>query len=128
MLIFFLFTRMSCEENVPEPTFTIGTESAFQINQRYYSSDGQYTIIINEIGDSRCPEGAVCIWQGEVSVQGEWTENQKKSSFELHSVLTDQQKMPDGFTIQIIDAKPYPKLGTETKPKNLVVTLLVQRK
>ena len=71
ILIFFLFSRMSCEDNIPEPTFTIGTESDFQINQLYYSIDGN-------------------------------------------------------ISLKIMDAKPYPKISVETKPEDLVVTLLIQ--
>ena len=37
-------------------------------------------------------------------------------------------KQPDGFTIQIVDAKPYPVYGIESKPEDLVVTLLIEKK
>ena len=128
ILIFLLFSGMSCEENFPEPTFSFGNKSEFRINQRYFSSDGNYTFIITEIGDSRCPEGVVCVWQGEISIKGEWTENKTKSEVELHSVLTDLQKMPDDIDIQIIDAKPYPRYGTTSKPEDKIVTLIIQKR
>lgn len=128
LLLFFLFAGMGCEETVIDPAFTLGKESAFSINRLYTSSDGQYTLQIKEIGDSRCPEGVVCIWQGEVTLKGEWTNNNTKTTIELHSVLNDQQKVPEGFTMKIVDAKPYPKYGTDSKPEDLVVTLLIQKK
>ncbi|MBA4409406.1 MAG: hypothetical protein Q8S54_09885 [Bacteroidota bacterium] len=128
LLVFLLFSGMSCEKTVFDPVFTIGQESAFRINQLYSSDDGQYTLLIKEIGDSRCPEGVVCIWQGEVTLKGEWTALNNKTNIELHSVLNDQQKVPEGFTMKIVDAKPYPKYGTESKPENLVITLLIQKK
>lgn len=128
ILIFSPFSGMSCEETIPEPTFTIGSNSDFHVNRLYYSSDGDYTLLINEIGDSRCPEGAECFWQGEVYLKGEWNENKQKTNIELHSVLKDQQKEPDGFTIEIIDVKPYPKMGIETEPEDKLITLLIKRK
>lgn len=128
LLVFFLFAGMGCEETILEQGFTIGREANFQVNQLYTSSNGQNTLKITEVSDSRCPEGVQCVWQGEVTVKGEWTENANKSSFEIHSVLNNQTKQPSGFTIQIIDAKPYPKYGTESKPDDLVVTLLIQKK
>jgi hypothetical protein len=128
LLIVLLFAGMGCEETVFDPTFTIGKESVFRINQIYYSGDGQYSFLINKIGDSRCPEGALCIWQGEITVNGEWTEKKSKTNIELHSVMSALQKEPDGFTFQIIDAKPHPKLGTESKPEDSVVALLIKRK
>ena len=123
----FLFTAMSCEEVILNKTFIIGKESTFRINQLYTSSDGKYTLLLNEISDSRCPQGVQCVWQGEVTLKGEWTDNQNKSDFELHSVVKDMEKQPDGFTIQIVDAKPYPVYGTESKPEDLVVTLLIEK-
>jgi hypothetical protein len=128
-MVFFLLAGMSCEETtLVENTFKIGTPAGFRINQLYTSSDGVYTLLIKEIGDSRCPEGVVCIWSGEVTVKGEWTINKDKSNFELHSVLKDQQTEPVGYTVQIVHAEPYPKYGTETKPEDLVITLLIQKK
>ena len=128
LLVFFLFAGMGCEEAIIDQGFTIGKEVSFQVNQLYTSADGQYTLKITEVSDSRCPEGVQCIWQGEVTVKGDWTENNNKSSFEIHSVMSTQTIQPTGYTIQIVDAKPYPKYGTESKPENLVVTLLIQKK
>jgi hypothetical protein len=122
LLVFFLFAGMGCEDAIQDQTYTI------HINQLYTSSDGQYSFQINEIIDSRCPEGVQCVWQGEVVLKGDWTFNKNKTAIELHSVSKNQEKQPDGFTIQIMDALPYPKYGTESKPENLVVTLLIQKK
>lgn len=128
LLVIFLFAGMGCEEAIIEQGFTIGKDASFQVNQLYTSADGHYTLKITEVSDSRCPEGVQCIWQGEVTVKGDLTENNNKSTFEIHSVLNDLQKQPDGYTIQLVDAKPYPKYGTESKPEDLVITLLIQKK
>jgi hypothetical protein len=128
LLVFILFSAFGCEETILDQGFTIGREANFQVNQLYTSADGQYTLKITEVSDSRCPEGVVCVWSGEVSVKGEFTESGKKSLFEAHSVVNQQNVQPEGFTMQIVDAKPYPKYGTESKPEDLVVTLLIQKK
>ena len=127
LVIFFLFAGMGCEKAILDQEFTIGKEETFQLNQLYTSDDGQYTLKITEVGDSRCPEGVYCIWGGEVNVKGEWTENGNNSSFEIHSGISKMTKQPTGFTIQIVDAKPYPKFGIESKPEDLLVTLLIQK-
>jgi hypothetical protein len=127
ILIFFLFAGMGCEETVIDPTFTIGKESSFRINQLYTSSDGIYTLQISDIGDSRCPDGVMCVWAGEVSLKGEWTANKTPTAIELHTVIKDMEKQPEGFSIQIVDAKPYPKIGNESNPKDLVITLLIKK-
>lgn len=128
LLVFFLFAGLSCEQVTYYPGFSLGTASDFRLNQLNTSTDGQYTFQITELNDSRCPEGAECFWQGEVSLKGEWTDHKNITMVELHSVMSNLQKIPDGFTIQIIDAQPYPKLGNVSKSENLVVTLLIQKK
>ena len=127
LVILILFSGTACEEVIVDQPLRIGKEFTFQINKVYTSEDGNFTLKITDIGDSRCPEGVVCVWQGEVTVKGEWTENNSKSTFELHSVMTDQQKQPEGYTIKLIDARPYPKYGDESKPEDLLVTLLIQK-
>ena len=128
LLVLFLFAGMGCEETVIEQGFSIGKEASFQIDQLYTSADGQYTLKLTDFGDSRCPEGVQCIWQGEVTLKGELSENGNKSPFEIHSVMSDMTKQPTGYTIQIVDAKPYPKYGTEYKLADAIVTLLIQKK
>lgn len=127
LLILVLFSGTACEEVIVDQPLRIGKEFTFQINKAYTSEDGNFTLKITDIGDSRCPEGVVCVWQGEVTVKGDWTENNSKSTFELHSVMTDQQKQPEGYTIKLIDARPYPKYGTDSRPEDLLVTLLIQK-
>lgn len=125
LLILFLFTAIGCEEIVTDKTFPIGREFSLRMNELYASPDGQYTIKITDVDDSRCPEGVQCIWEGEVVIKGEWTDHKDKSTFEVHSVLKDQNKQPEGFIFEITDARPYPKFGTDSKPEDLVITLLI---
>lgn len=125
LVVLFLFTTASCEEIVTDKTFPIGREFSLRMNELYASADGQYTIEITEINDSRCPQGVQCVWEGEVVIKGEWTRNKDKSTFEVHSVVKDQNKQPEGFIIEIKDARPYPKFGSDTKPEDLIITLLI---
>jgi hypothetical protein len=122
-----LLISSGCEKNELEPTFTFGQASDFRLNQLYTSADGQYKLMIKEISDSRCPEGVVCVWAGEVTIKGEWSANKQTTPFEIHSVVDQGNIMPEGITIKISAAKPYPKYGTETKPEDLVITLLIQK-
>jgi hypothetical protein len=127
LMVLFLFSAMSCEEIVLDKAFTLGKESTFRKDELSTSSDGKYTLLITEIQDSRCPKGVQCIWQGEIIVKGEFTANGNKSTFEVHSVVKDQNKQPEGYTIQVIDAQPYPINGRENNPDNLIVTLLIKQ-
>jgi hypothetical protein len=127
LIILILFSGTACEEVLVDQQLRTGKEFTFQIDKTYTSEDGNFSLKITDIGDSRCQEGVVCVWQGEVTVKGELTENNSKSTFELHSVVNDQQKQPEGYTIKLIDAKPYPKYGDDSRPEDLLVTLLIQK-
>ncbi len=121
LLVLFFFAGTSCEDKIIDQEFSL------EISKLYASTDGHYSVIINNVSDSRCPEGVQCIWQGEVTVNGELNVDGSKLPFEVHSVVSQSNKQPEGYTIQIVDAKPYPKYGTESKPENLIVTLLVKK-
>ncbi len=121
LLALFLFAGTSCEDKVIDQEFSL------EISKLYTSNDGNYSVIINNVSDSRCPEGVQCIWQGEVTVSGEMNVDGSKLPFEVHSVESQSNKQPEGYTIKIVDAKPYPKYGTESKPEDLIVILLVKK-
>lgn len=127
LIALLVFTTFSCEDEVVDKPFVLGFESSFRINHEYVSDDGLYKLIINEITDSRCPEGVNCVWAGEVIIKGEFTDFKKKSSFEIHSAIATQQKQPEGYIMQIIDVRPYPKNGVETKPEDKLITLLIKK-
>ncbi|HAH24494.1 MAG TPA: hypothetical protein DCL77_12210 [Prolixibacteraceae bacterium] len=123
---------MGCGQDVVEniqtkKTFKIGEESTFLLQEIFTSTDGLYTLKIKTINDSRCPKGVECFWQGEVVLKGEWTNNTVKSYFELHSVVKTSEKQPPGFTIQIVDVKPYPEMGGTSFPFNTIVTLRIEK-
>lgn len=121
----FLIMTFGCEEIVTHKTFPIGREFSLRMNETLASADGMYILRITDIDDSRCPQGVQCIWEGEVIIKGEWTHNKDKSTFEVHSVIRDQNKQPEGFIIEIKDVKPYPKYGTDSNPEDMVITLLI---
>jgi hypothetical protein len=126
-LVLFLFVFAGCEKNSVEQELLMGSETSFEANHIYLSNDGQYKLVITEISDSRCPMDANCVWSGEIVIKGEWTADGLKSTFEVHSILSEQNKQPEGYKIQIINAKPYPEVGVERKLEDMTVTLRVTK-
>jgi hypothetical protein len=127
LLFVFLFSVIGCTDEITDTTFNVGKESTFTMGQLYSTGDGLYTLQIKEITDSRCPQGVECIWAGEVVLKGEWSAGNNKSTIELHTIMKESQQQPNGYTLQIVDAKPYPIYGTPSKPEDLVITLLIQK-
>lgn len=128
LLVFLLITAFGCEKDEQGQQFTIGREASFRLHQLYTSTDGQYTLKINTINDSRCPEGVICVWAGEVTITGEVTDSGNKTPFEIHSVVTGSNQQPEGLTLKILDALPYPKQGTVTNPEDMIIVLLIDKR
>ncbi len=128
LLFFLLFAGTGCQKIIVEDqALEIGKTATIHLNQLYFSADKQYSLMLTEANDSRCPTGVECIWAGEVSLKGEWTAGSNKTNFELHTLLKNMQVQPEGYTIEITDVKPYPVYGSPSKTEDLVVTLIIQK-
>ena len=88
-----------------------------------------YHLVLKEVlADSRCPEGVICVWAGEVSVvisvykDSEWVEDKtlvfsgKNDNINMQWIvqyLNENQKTINSMTIE-----PHPKAGKVIKPKD----------
>ncbi len=125
VLFLAMLFMLSCDEERESYVFAYGSEVKFQPGNRYVSEDNALVLQINRISDSRCPEGAYCFWQGEVSVY--WYLNQDKTE-EL--VLRSHFKPVDTVGVhlfRLIDVKPYPKLNREIADSERVVTMRIDK-
>ena len=123
LLILLIFVL--CKKNEENYLFDIGIENSFEIYETYNSVDRLLKFSISEINDSRCPIGAVCIWQGEAEVT---------IAFETPLietiVLSTYHNLKDtvmGYEIQLIDVTPYPELGKEIETEDYEVTLRIEK-
>lgn len=79
--------------------------------------------------DSRCPEGVNCIWAGNGKVKISVSAPKKPAAtLELNTTTTPSSASYEGYDIKLVKLAPYPKHGTEIKPADYVVTLLVTKK
>lgn len=104
-----------------------------EINQKLDSSSEKEIVLVQVINDSRCPEGAQCIWAGEVSIEVAAYENKKvvaQQEFTLNSNTIPE--VNDWFTkhlpvrkenLKEIQVFPYPKEGVPIEPKDYKIVL-----
>lgn len=71
--------------------------------------------------DSRCPEGAVCVWQGNARVG--ITIN--KYEADLNTFLDSTQVTYSGWIVRLLNVSPYPKLQVSRKPEEYSIRLIV---
>jgi hypothetical protein len=94
---------------------------------------GYYLRLQSVIDDSRCPEGATCIWAGEVSVVLKVYKNKK--FFEQKTLTFNAKNKEENFNwfakyyskkIKSIAVVPYPKEGQIVKFKNQYLSIVFE--
>lgn len=73
------------------------------------------------VDDSRCPDGATCIWQGNASVVVSLSEVEVS----LNTALDPREASFQRYIVRLLAVEPYPRLGEEYQPIDYVITLLV---
>ena len=76
------------------------------------------------VGDSRCPQGVVCVWAGNAEVILEASKNE----IALNTALDPKEQVVRDYNIQLRDVIPYPKAGAELKPEDYSIEIIVSKK
>ena len=65
--------------------------------------------------DSRCPDGAMCIWQGRTVAKFSFTVNQDERMITLATFappgFTSADTILLGYKIELVNMQPYPELN-----------------
>lgn len=82
-----------------------------------------------DIGDSRCPTGVVCIWEGQAEVRVEVARG-SDASVEVQLTLRaghDAEKaVAHGHLLRLLAVDPYPKEGKTTPREAYVARIEIQ--
>ena len=108
LLVAFL---VACDDDENPNTFDFNIEEEFKIKQTYNSTRPMLSFTIIEVGDSRCPAGVYCVWQGEAKVTIA-VEKPKLDTIILSS-YNNQVEEVAGYEFKLIDLTPYPDINTE---------------
>lgn len=107
ILVFVLACGFACDYESECITFNYGTEEVFRHGVVYCPNDLSFRLSIDEIQDSRCPEGVVCVWQGEVSVKLS-IDSGNEESMVLSSYHVPVDTLGN-HRFSLIEVYPYPK-------------------
>lgn len=111
--LYILFLTVSCEQDAPCNGFELG--KPFEIPAREIVRNCLENISVTMLPveyDSRCPEGAVCIWAGYAKVDLLYSSLGKEVSISL-STDPALSNMPnkvsvEGYSFQLLELNPYP--------------------
>jgi len=101
--------------------FTIGVGQSAQI-----PSEDMEVTFIEVIGDSRCPQNAICVWEGVASSHIKITHEGVDYSIVLNQPgLTEEASETFINYTVTYSLNPYPREGEEIPPKDYLLTLNV---
>ena len=75
------------------------------------------------VGDSRCPEGALCVWQGNAEVILDVSGNEVA----LNTALEPKEAVMGAYIIRLQDVIPHPKMDEVHAPESYSIIIIVSR-
>jgi hypothetical protein len=122
----FLWAPASCDQKATAP---LKQEFDLKLGQSVVVGEDRLKInFVSVAEDSRCPEGAQCIWAGNAKLALTVRKgNAKPSSIELNTGVTSQQASYMGHEIKLTALRPHPKVNAGIDKKTYVATLIVTK-
>lgn len=108
--IFFLSCRKDISSSNQKIELQYGAASSGMLN-------GESIVLDSVLEDSRCPENATCIWEGNAKLRFVYrTKDKLKESFMLNtSAGYRRDTLIDGFRIKLQKVDPYPRMDEDIK-------------
>ena len=125
IILFLLFIFVSCHEDMPCYRFNFGSETVFLADETYCSENMELTMQVEEINESRCPEGVECIWAGQVTVSFD-LKGDIDGKLQLASLMHPLDTIGD-YTFQLVRVDPYPKYKQPLERSDYRITLIIDR-
>jgi hypothetical protein len=130
ILVFFLFSNISCFYTPTGPAFTeLGKEFDLQYGRKAVIGNENLHITFKDVlEDSRCPIGYRCFWAGNGAVLLKIEKNKSDILTDtVNTTLEPQSLYYHNYNIILKNLKPYPVAGSLIKKNDYVVTLLVEK-
>lgn len=107
----------------------LGEDIPIGVGEQITFDEAGLTIQFREVvSDSRCPEGATCVWAGNANIRivvEPPLTNTAVRTFALNSYLDPQHISYAGYTIRLVSLDPYPHIDKTIEPDEYVATLHV---
>jgi hypothetical protein len=110
-----------CDDSINETNknlFYFSDTLTIAYNQTYYNSEDNLSIqFFKLIGDSRCPEDVVCVWEGDAELQFKLTKSIDDIYFSLHTAsgLFSSDTTIWDYKIYLLNVIPYPNTTVQNK-------------
>ena len=111
-------------------TFALNKPFDLGVGESLRLSESDFSIKLVAVeNESRCPTGAVCIWQGNAAAIFEVAKGGASQAITLYTD-TGRQDMPNeatihGRKIRLVELAPYPRQGVRIGKDAYVATLFI---
>ena len=113
-----LVFSIGCNDQTDEISVELGQEFELKLGQTASIEAEELKVkFVEVVGDSRCPTGATCVWEGEVSCTLEITYLD-----EMYTKTIVQSGLSSQYAVEIFEeyeleftVQPYPELDKEIK-------------
>lgn len=111
-------------------------QQQFELNKEFTVALGQQATLKGEAvtvkfldvkDDSRCPEGAACVWPGNGRIAITLNISGKEAGYELNTNLNPKKVAAEGLEIELIRLSPYPKVNTPRDKKAYKAVFLMRK-
>ena len=123
-----VFLAVSCEtkeqDSLGNIDLKIGETTEIKSGETVGNSQYGLSLRVVNVNDSRCPEGVVCDWEGNASVEFQLTTKKSEYSFTLDTnqgAAFKNDTIIEGVKYQLRNALPYPVHGEEQLIKTIRV-------
>lgn len=83
---------------------------------KYFPDHNSSIKLDSVLNDSRCPNGAQCVWAGNAEVRFIYSDGTQNSAFILNTLPNFRtDTLVNGYRIKLVRLNPYPQLGTAIK-------------
>jgi len=120
------FILVSCNDEFSKEVdiFNFDQNNSFKLYQDYQSADGRLTFSISKFHESRCPEGAMCFWQGEARITILF-QKPKTDKIELNT-YNNLKDTVFTYEFELIEVTPYPIISKEYSSDDYRVTVKIK--
>ena len=109
-------------------TTNLGQAFEIKVGQEASISSQQLTLKFLSVSeDSRCPQGTICMWEGNGKVNIELTSTGQTSYVvELNTAVSLKSEATyQDYKISLLDLQPYPSAGSTIQQSEYIATVRV---
>ena len=127
-VIFINGVQVYCHNTNEDSTLKIGEITEIEVGKTVVNFEYDLSLRVDNLNDSRCPIGVVCVWEGTASVEFHLTTTNGQYDFTLdtHPNFTNDTII-ENMKYQLIDVLPYPIFGEEQPVKTVKILVDVAK-